>query len=729
MTIPAASSYPDKMDDDDNLFLVHDALRVRLSEDYSPGDKVVYVDGDTSDFPETGIITLTEQCSDIDVRALSFYYAGKTSSAFEGLEILPEFEGLDSAKPKKATNVTMNVVSMHHNHLKDAIIKVQEFVGTKYGPKEDTITGRIDLLKKVVFSPKAWFSSNVSYGLVQSFNSAGLKVTFKNESLRVGDGFCRQTWDFGDGSSSVVETNNPNEYLANLNQEKTYLIPGVYTVSLTVENEYGSDTVVFDEMIAAKSECPDQATIRINHRASQSNLSSGLIPKIRSATNTFVDLEILDDGGRPGDSVAEYTWRLGDDLPHPNSIFARASYGKGGYYDITLRVDTSFGSYRITTYEKSIDIIEKSNLWLFNYKPSSYESDSGGTVRAHEFGLNSETFKTLGNSDWVVDRSNSFLGNAPLDYDSEDYYYETMGRAKKEFEGNVEFAGSGSSFSGEKGDSLIFWAKGGEVVDSKEIGVRKYNGFDDTYSSLPSITNRPWNWVAMSSSDRTYFLFGQASPVMPGENRAVAERVEYDMATQTAASPVTLSASDFENGADELLEHPSDPMTTNGYFASYRSAWKDQTGYILRNSSVNEFFRFGDFYRTKGSLASPFGSITKMPDIPGSVKTEGQLVALSNGVFFFNNSGEVCAWNDTSLVWEVGRASSTSLSFRTVQDSSAQNFDDKSQTLKATSDGDRAAYLSYDYSNKAFIKFNGTDLTFTILRSRPEGTQFKIGVY
>ena len=113
----------------------------------------------------------------------------------------------------------------------------------------------------------------------------------------------------------------------------------------------------------------------------------------------------------------------------------------------------------------------------------------------------------------------------------------------------------------------------------------------------------------------------------------------------------------------------------------------------------------------------------------GSVKLEGQLVTLSNGVFMFNNSGEICAWNDSSLTWEVGRANSSSLSFRSVQDTSASNFDDKSNTLLATSDNDRIAYLSYDYSEKTFIKFNGTDLTFSTLRFRPPGTQFKMGIY
>jgi len=765
MTIPASSSYPEKMDDDDNLFLVHDSLRMKLSQDYRPGDTTIYVEGDPevmAKFPATGIITLTEQCSDIDQRALSFYYSSLTRTepySFGGLdeggnpllEILPEFAHLDSSKPKRATNVTINVVSMHHNHLKDALVQVEEFLGSEYNTRKGTVTDRIRTLKRVALAPKAWFSADKLYGLA----SPALKVTFTNDSLRVGEGYLKQTWTFirkptaetaGQTTIKVVETNGKNEYQSERTHEESLSV-GVYTVSLSVENEYGSDEVQFEDMIVAKTECPDEATIQIKYKVSQ-NLIPGNRPKIRSSAGTMIDLEVPDGPNpeNPGysfagelmaegkriDEIVEYSWKLGDDLPHENSRFARASYVKGGYYDMTLRVDTSFGSYRITTYEKSIDIVEQSNLWLFINGPASNSSSSsisGDIIQAYEFGLVSETFKTLGGSQ-PIQRDNSFLSK----YNSPDYYSSAFERAKKEFDNNVEFARSGNSDSGDKGNALMFWAKGGSSVDSKQIGVLKFNGFDDSYQNLAPLTDRPWNWVAMSSSDRTYFVFGEsgASPG-PRQNPVLAQKVEYDMATELASAPISLSSSDFENGADELLVVPSRyneaGRATNGNFVSYRSAWKDQTGYILRNSSVNEFFRLGDFYRTSGSLSSPFGTITRLPDMPGSVKTEGQMVALFNGVFFFNNSGEICAWNDISLTWEVGRASSTSLSFRTVQDTSVQNFGDKSNTLKATSDGDRAAYLSYDYASKAFLKFNGTDLTFTSLRQRPEGNQFKMGVY
>lgn len=751
MTIPSSSKFPDVLDTDDNLFLVHDSLRVRLAEDYSPGDKMIYVEGDESvmaKFPDTGIITLTEQCGDIDRRALSFYYSSAprlSPYSFGGLEILPEFSGLDSVKTKKMTNVTMNVLDLHHNHLKDALIKVQEFVGTKYNPDTGTITQRIERLKSIALAPKAWFTADVLYGI------SPLKVAFSNESLRVGKEYAKQKWTFKSGPyEEVVEriSENSSEYESERVLEKTFTAPGVYTIKLQVENEYGNDEVEFEDMIVVRTECPEEATIHINHRASQKYTDGdyflGIRPKIRSVVNTFIDLEVpegenpdnpgysfagepVNSSDEPIDPIIEYTWRLGDNLPHSNSRIARASYDIGGYYDITLRVDTSFGSYRITSYDSSIDIVEKSNLWMFNYETEN--SNSSGSIQAYEFGLRSETFKTMGVSVPYIDRDNSFLSSPPLNYDEPEYDSSALGRAKNEFENNIEFTRAGSADSGDSGNSLIFWAKGGSALDSKQILAKKYNGFDDVYESLAPINDRPWNWVALSSPEKTYFLFGQFSPISPGSNRTVSERVEYDLGTTSAGVATSLTSSFFENGADELLNSPYQTSPSSGYFASYRSAWKGQTGYILRNSSVNEFFRFGHFYKTKGSLSSPFGSITKMPDMPGSIKVEGQMVPLFNGVFFFNNSGEICAWNDTSLSWEVGRASSTSLSFRSVQDTSTQNFDDKSNALKAASDGDRMAYLSYDYSRRAFVKFNGTDLTFTILRQRPEGKQFKIGVY
>lgn len=757
MPIPSPTLYPYEYDDDKNLFLVRDSLRVKLLEDYTPGDTSVLVEGDEyvmSRFPPSGIITLTEQCSEIDLRAVSLYYSSKTSVSFEGLELLPEFENFDSVKPKRITNVTMNVVSMHHNNLKDSLISVQSFLGSKYSKDIETMTGRIRYLESVMLRPKAWFLIKTTVGLHP------LSVEFKNESFRLGPGRIKQIWDLGEGPTIEIETQTSDEYKSYQREEngvkiegnlvkKTYHSPGLYTVKLTVENEWGTDYVEFENCITVKNEAPEVANIKINNRSTQLYYPPELDSpaRIRSVANSFVDLEVeqgedvdrpnfsyggepLDEGGTPIDSIKSYTWLLGDDLPHSNSLIARASYSNGGLYDLILRVDTELGSYRITKYENSIDIVESRNLWLFNF--TAPPLNGGGSVVAHEFGLISETFKTLGNQSLNVQRSDGFLGFYSSEYSS--YNSFTEERAKKEFRRNSTFVPMGTSSSGLRGNSMIFWASGGDAVDSQEISVRKYNAFEDSYETLSSISGRPWNWVALNSPEKSYFILGSIGYASPNQNSSFGYRTDYDLLTQSSSSLSPLAPSYFENGADELLDHPSyfEPevgLATNGYFATYRSAWKDSSGYILRNSSVNEFFRISSFYRTNGSIASPFNTITKMPDMLGSAKVEGELVSMSNGIFFFNNSGEISAWNDTSLTWEVGRAGSSSLTFRSVQDTTVSNFDEKSNTLLAASDGDHVAYLSYDYSEKSFVKFNGVDLTFTTIRNRPSGVQFNMGVY
>jgi hypothetical protein len=372
--------------------------------------------------------------------------------------------------------------------------------------------------------------------------------------------------------------------------------------------------------------------------------------------------------------------------------------------------------------------VEARNLWLFNF--SSMNPDGSGSIKAYEFGLNSETFKSLGNQTLSVDRSNGFL--AP--YGSLPYNSGTLGRAKAEFRRNAGFVPAGAASSGNRGNSVVFWAKGGTSVDSNQIDLFRYNAFEDNYTTLNPITGRPWNWVALNSPEKSYFLFGHSGSASLNQNSSFAFRTDYDLSSQSASGMTPLGFSSFENGADNLLQHPSyfDPGTglaTNGYFATYRSAWKDSSGYILRNSAVNEFFRLSSFYRTNGSLGSPFNTITRLPDITGSIKVEGQLVSMDNGIFMFNNSGEICAWNDTTLTWEVGRAGSSSLTFRSVQDTNSSGFDDATNTMLAASDGNRMAYISYDYSNRAFVKFNGLDLTFSTTRYRPTGTQFQMGVY
>jgi hypothetical protein len=223
----------------------------------------------------------------------------------------------------------------------------------------------------------------------------------------------------------------------------------------------------------------------------------------------------------------------------------------------------------------------------------------------------------------------------------------------------------------------------------------------------------------------------------PYHNYSLQRKTSYDLLTFTHTySQLTLDC--YTNGAQDLQEFVSSydvhGTPTNGYFAVYRSAWKDSAGYFLRNDGVGNYFRIKSFYKTEGTIGDEFQTITKLTDMAGPIKIEGQLVTLSDGLFFFNNTGNISAYNTVANTWETGGAAAATASFRSLQDSSVDGFDNTINTLLATSDGDHNAYLSYDYSQYAFVKFNSLDLAFLNIGPRPgwetrRKTQFLMGMY
>lgn len=714
--------FPNALDSGTTLHTVHDALRVRLSKDYLPGDTTLYIDDENSimsKFPDSGILTLTEQCSDPEIRAISFYYSSKTDNTFEDIELLEGFT--DVSKSKDITNVTLNVVAQHHNALKDALIQMQAYLGIKNTTDENTLVGRLNRLKQKAYKPKSWFSVSTQLGLYP------LSVTFRNECFGFGsDTNTTYLWDFGDETTS---TSGDQEVV------KIYSEPGKYTVSLTITNEYGTDTCTFEDIIFARAEAPHEAIIEYVEKPNQiitegtfnPDGSIDTVPKIRVKTNDFIEFRIpsgvnpdtgrsyageeLDGDDNPIDPIITYTWSLGDDLKHANLSSTKASYSIGGQYDLVLRVDTEIGAYFITEYESSLEIIEDKNLWMWTI--------DSGVATAHEYGLLSETFRT--SKTIAVTANDSFLDGTNN---------ETM--AKKEFARNTAFAPRGSTTSGDQGSTMLYYASGGNVLGDQDIKVIEYEGFSETYSTRTAISNRPWNWVGLSSPSKSYFVFGQGL-TEDVTNPSYQIKTTYNLSTFTPSN-TTLTSANYENGAGELMFHVTTDENNNdipdyGYFAVYRSAWKDQSGYITRNDGVGDFFRIKSFYKTQGTVSEPFVNITKLSDITGTTKLEGQLVPLSTGLFFFNNSGNISAYNDNAKVWETGLAGSSTASFRSVQDSSVTGYDDVSNSLLAASDNERVAYLSFDYSNNAFIKFNGADLTFDNLGSRPVGEQWILGVY
>jgi len=749
MAVPTSSSYPDDLDTNDNLYQVFDSLRLRLAEDYAPGDSSITIDAVLdNDFPLTGQITLTDQCSDLDERAVSLHYASRTDTTFDELSLLGDSG--DFPKSKKITNVTLNVMSDHHNNLKDALIAIEEFVGIKgtvdATPFGSTMEGRINFLHKLALKPRAWFTSDKRIGIVP------LTVEFTDLTFRTNVGCpvgpVSYFWYFGDHTSMVsvipvisvtdivpvTEVDVIVEDLDGGSVLKTYNEPGIYSVSLEVVDKFGSDMVVFPSLINARIAAPNEATISIVPRSSQSFIDDAL----RTPTNTLISIlvpqgvepgsdpprtyagELVDGSGEPIDPIVDYTWALGDDLTHEPVSGTNASYGIGGLYDINLRTDTQYGAYRITVEEDKLDVIESQNLWLWTAPNSASPND----VQAYEFGLISQTFKVGSYQTLSLSRDDSFLDGT-----------NNETQAKREFKRNNGFASRQTFGSGNKASStLLFWASGRTALESpsdEDILAIAYNGFFDTYSSATSIS-RPWNWAAWSAPSSAYFLLGNVTGVIPDDTSPTdQDRMALNLASLTT-STATFATTDYSNGADELEDNVATynegTVPDDGYFAVFRTAWQNNNGYLVRNSGVGDFFRLLSFYVTDGTFAEPFTGMSKLSDMLGTAKTEGQLVPLSQGVYFFNNSGSVSAYNTATDTWATNTTENPA-GFRALQDMTVPGYADESNTLVAASDGNRIAYLSYDYSADTFIKYNEVDKTFSTLGSRPAGEQWLMGVY
>lgn len=763
MAIPSIT-FPTSYDTDTTLYVVKDSAYLQVIADYNPGDTSILVESNPDKmalFPASGLITLTEQCSDPEVRALSFYYASRTDNSFTDLTILPGFT--DSYKPANVTYVYMNVMAEHHNNIKDAVISMENYIGiegeTALRPldPDSNLEQRTNYLLGVAFKPRAWFSVDKSIGV------APFTVEFTNQSLRMGEVLPNNTiqyfWDFGDNTSSnisyiVEETAVPSQEINVIVEDpdggtiqKTYTRPGNFTVTLKSVNKYGEDTISFTNLINVKYPAPDSAYIRIIPASGQAVVNSQFktpinllvsidIPAgINPATGRTYSGEEVDSAGNPIDPILTYTWSLADNLAHANSTSTRALYSVGGLYDIVLRVDTETEAYRITTFDQisvgsqtinsgTIDVVERNNLYLF-----TFVSTSSSLIQATEMGIISETFKN---------KQNSYYNGYTADYS----FLENQTNSTqliREFKRNTNFNVRAGNPSGVGGTAIIHYASGrtaSALPSAEQIKSVEYSGFNETYTAFTTFS-RPWNWIALNYSNVTYFMFGDiayspSNPKPSGLSLTNQELLKHNLINNTSTTSV-FTSTDYVGLASQLQSNAAlfdnAGQEIYGYFSAYRTTWRDRTGYIIKNDSVGSAFRLKSFYATYEDGTDLIAGFKKLQDILGPTKYEGILLNLKSNLFFFNNTGAVSAYDPVAAVWKTGGPGYNSVAFRNLQDSTVQNSDDEKNTLLGTTDNADNAYLSFDYSPNSFIKFNDVDLTFTKMAERPSGNQWVFGNY
>jgi PKD repeat protein len=215
------SIYPEAVDNKFTLFQATNNSHIRLKQSLSFNSKIIIVE-DTSGFPDNGLLRVGSEIGTGGQYEL-IAYEKKTSNTFQNLK--RGFAGSRSGHWLAKAHWVSNVVSsQHHNAVKDAIINIEQNLGLKENPEENSLNGILKAQEVRFLAPKPIFRAFPIKG------SGPLNVRFQNFSS--GD-IARFLWDFGDGGTSLERS-----------PIHTYLTEGVYTVKLNVITITGAQGIV-----------------------------------------------------------------------------------------------------------------------------------------------------------------------------------------------------------------------------------------------------------------------------------------------------------------------------------------------------------------------------------------------------------------------------------------------------------------------------------------------------
>lgn len=570
------SDYPELYTTAEGLFNAKDFSRTVLEEDLVVVPTSILVSS-TNTFPDTGIITITNRPGALtsdraEDWACSFSYQEKTDGSFEGLilvkgNFLPKY---------KEDPVTLNVISDHHTSLADEILNLQTVLGHRETNVSGTLVRRIGNLESKTRTPRAFLACDKPSGF------APHQVTFTDLSTRAPG---KWIWSFGDDTTSFAQY-----------PIHTYSTSGIYTVRLTVFNDYGTDEFEAKELIKVLEVPPDKPTIEANPRKLIVGERAQVVAVNRdhSPRNQFNqwDWEIPEGTG----SITSPNGVVSDGLPEgiyrTYSPAISLDFLQGGFFDLGVIARNYYNGYVGTKEDDIIEVTEQTNCWDLR--------TDGITVRVLEMGVTSKAFK---------ERAVPPLDIGPEILDS--------------FDRN--WLPSSSPFTG------CFLRRN----SIGEIHLDEYDGFLEKWSSIPA-AKRDWlpNFASFKAGNKIYLMFGR-----------------------TATGQISTGAASFDltnRQAWTTLESPSGMPSTG--MDVYTAQEKGGFVYILGRAQGDTFATFLKYDPAVNIITT----LTPPSALPGvgptgmgaDVHTRyGKLVTLDSGLFLFGPVGSVAAYLPDADSW------------------------------------------------------------------------------
>ena len=310
-TTGSLSNFPTNLDTKDSLYEVKNNAETKLRTSLSYNGKLIIVE-DATMFPEKGLLRIGPPAGKSGAAEL-IYYNLRTNDTFK--ELTRGFAGSRQNQWPAGSWATNAVTAEPHNAVKDAIINIEEKIGTKTSPADDSLHARLNYLEARFLAPKASFRSFPKTG------PTGMKVRFQNFSE--GD-IVRYLWDFGDGTQSTEK-----------HPRHVYLREGYYTVKLSVITSTGGQGTATKNNYIQVSNEQKESFFYVSPESDGTSQSTADLQNISPTVFKFIDQT---DG-----EVKQRFWIFGDGtenlvIENPNIHEAEHIYQEKGIYEPSLLV-------------------------------------------------------------------------------------------------------------------------------------------------------------------------------------------------------------------------------------------------------------------------------------------------------------------------------------------------------------------------------------------------------
>jgi len=303
------SVFPEAIDNYDTLYFATNNSETVLTQALNYGSDLIIVDN-AENFPEKGILRINLQDKYATFPEY-VYYEKRTNQTFSSL--VRGFAGSRQTNWAVGAQVIGGVFADHHNSIKDAVLKIENTLGTIESPASGSLNNILKQQEIKLLSPRPLFRAYPLAG------SAPLTVHFQNFTNIIANKFF---WDFGDGGTSLQK--NPTH---------TYLNEGNFDVKLRIVTNLGAQGIVIKkEYITISNNIPNlfvYATPSVGYSVLTAN-KMGVDPTVF----TLVD--------QSGGDIVERFWVFEDggnqSQTNPNIHYTTHTYQAPGTYSPTLLI-------------------------------------------------------------------------------------------------------------------------------------------------------------------------------------------------------------------------------------------------------------------------------------------------------------------------------------------------------------------------------------------------------